>query len=306
MNETYLKTCPDCETYIIEMVGGVKHAHYNGYVYGCDDGKGWKAQEMTYGATRPSWRTKETKGAFFERLCHEAETKQQYVCDLDEAEAFAYRDGFTHLPMAHVNADTPCGLYWCTPAEAEWPTRQPPPYALDRCESLGIRRRPLHITAPTRQGTGSRRGSLQPPRRQVACRPLQPRLRAQPAHRPTLRAPCGTRVDCLRSRLPPRAASHGLSWPSASAAAVESGSFGTVPARSSHVCRGLPTPPPHCASRSARNFQKTFCCAKTFPQVPFFPPLTRFGEGVRRGQAVRRRAGHGASAAPLSERHSHG
>lgn len=42
MNETYLKTCPDCETYSIEMVGGVKHAHYNGYVYGCEDGKGWR------------------------------------------------------------------------------------------------------------------------------------------------------------------------------------------------------------------------------------------------------------------------
>ena len=58
-----------------------------------------------------------------------------------------------------------------------------------------------------RQGTGSRRGSLHPPRRQGAARPLRPRLRAPPAHRPTLRAPCGTRVDCLRSRLPPRAAS---------------------------------------------------------------------------------------------------
>ena len=55
-----------------------------------------------------------------------------------------------------------------------------------------------------RQGTDLRRGSLHPPRRQGACRPLHPRLPAQPAHRPTLRAPCGTRVDCLRSRLPPR------------------------------------------------------------------------------------------------------
>ena len=58
-----------------------------------------------------------------------------------------------------------------------------------------------------RQGTGSRRGSLHPPWRQGAFRPLQPRHRAQPAHRPTLRAPCGMRVDCLRSRLPPRSAS---------------------------------------------------------------------------------------------------
>ena len=57
------------------------------------------------------------------------------------------------------------------------------------------------------QGTGSRRGSLHPPRRQGAFRPLQPRHRAQPAHRPTLRAPCGMRVDCLCSRLPPRSAS---------------------------------------------------------------------------------------------------
>ena len=58
-----------------------------------------------------------------------------------------------------------------------------------------------------RQGTGLRRGSLPPPRRQGAFRPLQPRLYAHPAHRPTLRAPCGIRVDCLRSRLPPRSAS---------------------------------------------------------------------------------------------------
>ena len=58
-----------------------------------------------------------------------------------------------------------------------------------------------------RQGTGSRRGSLHPPRRQGAFRPLQPRPYAHPAHRPTLRAPRGTRVDCLRSRLPPRSAS---------------------------------------------------------------------------------------------------
>ena len=58
-----------------------------------------------------------------------------------------------------------------------------------------------------RQGTGLRRGSLHPPRRQGAFRPLQPRLYAHPAHRPTLRAPCGARVDCLRSRLPPRSAS---------------------------------------------------------------------------------------------------
>ena len=58
-----------------------------------------------------------------------------------------------------------------------------------------------------RQGTGSRRGSLHPPRRQGAFRPLQPLLHAQPAHRPTLKAPCGTRVDYLRSRLPPRSAS---------------------------------------------------------------------------------------------------
>ena len=27
MNETFRKLCPDCETFSIEMVGGVKHAH---------------------------------------------------------------------------------------------------------------------------------------------------------------------------------------------------------------------------------------------------------------------------------------
>lgn len=86
-------------------------------------------------------------------------------------------------------------------------TRKPPPYALDRWKLSSIRRRLLHITAPPRQGTGSRRDSLHPSRRQGAVRPLRPRLRAQPAHRTTLRAPCGTRVDCLLSRLPPRPAS---------------------------------------------------------------------------------------------------
>ena len=99
---------------------------------------------------------------------------------------------------------------------------------------------------------------------------------------------------------------YGLLRPTASAAAVESGSLGTVPARSSHVCRGLPTPPPHCASRSARNFRETSRCAETCPASSVLSPLTRFGEGVRRGQAVRRRAGHGARAAPMPERHSHG
>ena len=80
MNETYLKTCPDCETYIIEMVGGVKHAHYNGYVYGCDDGKGWKAQEMTW-CYAPVVADEGDERSLFERLCHEVESKQQYACD---------------------------------------------------------------------------------------------------------------------------------------------------------------------------------------------------------------------------------
>ena len=118
MNETFRKLCPDCETFSIEMLDGVKHAHYNGYIYGCEGGKGWKAQELTW-CYAPVVAEEGDARSLFERLCHEAETVQQYVCDLDEAEAFAYRDGFTHLPMANVNADTPCRSYWCTPAETE-------------------------------------------------------------------------------------------------------------------------------------------------------------------------------------------
>ena len=60
------------------------------------------------------------------------------------------------------------------------------------------------------------------------------------------------------------------------------------------------------ASRSARNFQETFRYAKTCPASSVLFPLTRAAEGVRAWQAVRRRAGHGARAAPMPERHSHG
>ena len=74
MNETYLKTCADVETYSIEMVGGVKHAHYNGYVYGCESGKGWRAQEMTW-CYVPVVAEEGDRRSLFERLCHEAEAK---------------------------------------------------------------------------------------------------------------------------------------------------------------------------------------------------------------------------------------
>ena len=158
---------------------------------------------------------------------------------------------------------------------------------------------------PARQGTGSRRGSLHPPRRQVACRPLQPRLPAQPAHRPTLRAPCGTRVDCLRSRLPPRAASLRV------VVALRIGGRGgkRLP-RHRHGTFGPRVPGTSNTPASLRvkvrpELPENFLLRKNFPASSVLSPLTRFGEGVRRGQAVRRRAGHGASAA-VPERHSHG
>ena len=94
---------------------------------------------------------------------------------------------------------------------------------------------------------------------------------------------------------------YGLLRPSASAAAVESDPFGTVPARSSHACQGLPTPPPHCASRSARNFRETFRCAETCPETSVLSPLTRAAEGVQAWQAKRRRTGAGARAAPIPQ-----
>ena len=159
---------------------------------------------------------------------------------------------------------------------------------------------------PARQGTGSRRGSLHPPRRQVACRPLQPRLPAQPAHRPTLRAPCGTRVDCLRSRLPPRAASLrvvvALRIGGRGGKRLPRHRHGTFEPRVS----GTSNTPASLRVKVRPELPENFLLRKNFPASSVLSPLTRFGEGVRRGQAVRRRAGHGASAAPVPERHSHG
>ena len=159
---------------------------------------------------------------------------------------------------------------------------------------------------PARQGTGSRRGSLHPPRRQVACRPLQPRLPAQPAHRPTLRAPCGTRVDCLRSRLPPRAASLrvvvALRIGGRGGKRLPRHRHGTFEPR----VPGTSNTPASLRVKVRPELPGNFLLRKNFPASSVLSPLTRFGEGVRRGQAVRRRAGHGASAAPVPERHSHG
>ena len=136
--------------------------------------------------------------------------------------------------------------------------------------------------------------------------PCNPALtRSQPTARRSERRAASGWTACARAyhRAPPR---YGLLRPSASAPTVESGPLGTVPAHESYACQGFVTPPPLCASRYARNFRETFRCAETYPISPVLFPLTRLGEGVRRGQAVRRRAGHGARAAPMPERHSHG
>ena len=158
---------------------------------------------------------------------------------------------------------------------------------------------------PARQGTGSRRGSLHPPRRQGAFRPLQPRHHAQPAHRPTLRAPCGTRVDCLRSRLPPRAASLrvvvALRIGGRGGKRLPRHRHGTFEPR----VPGTSNTPASLRVKVRPELPENFLLRKNFPASSVLSPLTRFGEGVRRGQAVRRRAGHGASAA-VPERHSHG
>ena len=139
--------------------------------------------------------------------------------------------------------------------------------------------------------------------RAAPCNPAS--SRSQPTARRSERRAARGWTACARAyhRALPR---YGLLRPSASAAAVESGPFGTASARESHVRQGPLTPPPHRASRSARNFRETFRCAETCPETSVLSPLTRFGVGVRRGQAVRRRAGHGARAAPMPERHSHG
>lgn len=139
--------------------------------------------------------------------------------------------------------------------------------------------------------------------RSAPCNPSS--ARSQPTARRLERRAARGWTACARAyhRARPR---YGLLRPSASAAAVESNPSGTVWTHESHVCQEFLTPPPHCASRSARNFRETSRCAETCPASSVLSPLTRFGVGVRRGQAVRRRAGHGARAAPMPERHSHG
>ena len=110
------------------------------------------------------------------------------------------------------------------------------------------------------------------------------------------------RVDCLRSRLPPRAASLRV------VEALRVGSRGGK--RSSRHRSGtckthLIATPMHprqvFASRSARNFQETFRCAKTCPASSVLFPLTHAVEGVRAWQAKRRRTGAGARAAPIPQ-----
>ena len=148
-----------------------------------------------------------------------------------------------------------------------------------------------------RQGPGSRRGSLHPPRRQGAFRPLQPRLHAQPAHRPTLRAPGGTRVDCLRSRLPPRSASLRV------VAALRIGGHGgkRCSRHRSGTCKAhlLATPMhPRQAMRvkAARNFQKLFpprlrATAKPLGTCrPFLLDPRRRGDARMASRAKARRA----------------
>ena len=140
--------------------------------------------------------------------------------------------------------------------------------------------------------------------RSAPCNPAF--ARTQPtARRSERRAACGW-TACARAyhRAAPR---YGLLRPSASTPAVESGLLGAVPARARpSSSRPRCTLGRLCASRYARNFQETFRCAETCPETSVLSPLTRAAEGVRAWQAVRRRAGHGARAAPMPERLSHG
>ena len=158
-----------------------------------------------------------------------------------------------------------------------------------------------------RQGTGSRRGSLHPPRRQGAFRPLHPRLPAQPAHRPTLRAPCGTRVDCPRSRLPPRSASLRVVVALRFEARGGKRRCRHRPGTCKTHLLATPLHPRQAMRVKVRpELPENFSLRGNFPASSDLFPLTRAAEGVRARQAVRRRAGHGARAAPMPERHSHG
>ena len=135
--------------------------------------------------------------------------------------------------------------------------------------------------------------------RSAPCNPAF--TRTQPTARRSERRAARGWTACARAyhRARPR---YGLLRPSASAAAVESDSLGTVPARARPFSsRPRCTLGKLCASRSARNFRETSRCAETCPASSVLSPLTRAAEGVRAWQAKRRRTGAGARTAPIPQ-----
>lgn len=136
------------------------------------------------------------------------------------------------------------------------------------------------------------------------CNPVL--ARSQPTVRRSERRAARGWTACARAyhRAPPR---YGLLRPSASAPTVESGLLDTRPGTCETHLLATPLHPRQAKRVKVRpELPENFPLRGNFPASSDLFPLTRAAEGMRAWQAVRRRAGHGARAAPMPERHSHG
>lgn len=104
----------DIDNYTIEVVGGRKVIHYNGFTWPNEGGiehddtvPDYLADEMTFCYVPVSEYSKE-------RLVSEMERVKQYQYPLaTEDDVREYLEGAEHLPLNEVNEDTPEGSYWC-------------------------------------------------------------------------------------------------------------------------------------------------------------------------------------------------
>ena len=104
----------DIDNYTIEMVGGRKVIHYNGFTWENEhaiehDGviPDYLADEMTFCFIPVGEYSKE-------RLADEMAVVTQYQYPLATADDVRrYLSGLEHLPLSEVCEDTPLGSYWC-------------------------------------------------------------------------------------------------------------------------------------------------------------------------------------------------
>ena len=114
--------------YTIEKWDGVKKLHYLGfscYSGECPDDMSmeeWKnTDDGSVDFVYPCWVLLDIKnGVDMDELTAQTDTAYQYMERILESEATSYINEFfeggkpgTYLPMEEVNADTPCGDYWC-------------------------------------------------------------------------------------------------------------------------------------------------------------------------------------------------